>query len=346
MILAAGLGSRLRPLTTHLPKPLVPILNQPLLGHLIRQVKQAGIHEIAINLHYRGEQIRNWLGHGARFGVEVTYSEEPQLLGSAGGVQRLRHFFGDEPILLVHGDVLFDVDLAAVIQYHASREALATIVLHPAHHQYNYGKIRVNAHGHIAQFVDRQAPWVSGPLTETLFTGIQVLDPALLNTIRPGNVAALTTEVYPALLARPARLYGYLMQGYWSDIGTPRRYWETNMDAVGGRVGSALSVSVQADDFRMASQVDVGPSGSIRPPVAGSSTIDVPDTASVGPEVILGEGCQLAHDVCLVQSVLWPRVRVGQGVTISRSIVLNDVTIPDGSQLIGKLVSSAGVTDL
>jgi mannose-1-phosphate guanylyltransferase/phosphomannomutase len=338
MILAAGLGSRLRPLTTHLPKPLVPILNRPLLWYLIRQVRQAGIYEIAINLHYRGEQIRSWLGRGEHLGVEVTYSEEAELLGSAGGVQRLRYFFGNEPVLIVHGDILFDVDLSAVIQYHLSRAALATIVLHPAHHRYNYGKIKVNAHGQIAQFVDQQLPWVSGPLTETLFTGVQILDPAVLDAISIAGVAALTTDVYPALLRNPLRLYGYLMHGYWSDIGTPRRYWETNMDAVGGRVGSAVNLP--------AAQVYGRPAEVLCPPVAGRFGIDSQARVGIGPEVILGDGCELADDVRLVQSVLWPRVRVGRGVTIAGSIVLNDVAIPDGSHLIGKIVSSTGIVDL
>ena len=346
MILAAGLGSRLRPLTTHLPKPLVPILNRPLLWYLIRQVRQAGIHEIAINLHYRGEQIRSWLGCGEHLGVEVTYSEEAELLGSAGSLGRIRPFFGNEPALIVHGDILFDVDLSAVIQYHFSRAALATLVLHPAHHRYNYGKIRVNAHGQIAQFVDQQAPWVSGPLIETLFTGVQVLDPAVLDIIPAARVAALTTDVYPGLLTNPSGLYGYLMQGYWSDIGTPRRYWETNMDAVSGRVGSAVTLPRDEDDLRLAPQLDVRPSGAIRPPVAFPFGIDVQASARVGPEVILGQGCQLADDVRLVQSVLWPRVRVGRGATIERSIVANDVTIPDGSHLIGKIVSRAGIAAL
>src|SRR5262245_14845367 len=183
MILAAGLGSRLRPLTTYLPKPLVPILNRPLLWHLITRVRDAGIHEIAVNLHYRGEQIRNWLGNGHHLNVEVSYSEEPELLGSAGGVRRLRRFFGNEPALIVHGDILFDVDLTAVIQYHLVRAAQATLVLHPAHHRYNYGKIRVNAQGQIGQFVDQQAPGISGPLSDTVFTGVQILDPAVLDAI-------------------------------------------------------------------------------------------------------------------------------------------------------------------
>src|SRR5919108_1019362 len=161
MILAAGLGSRLRPLTAHLPKSLVPTLNPPLLCHLIARGRAAGIREIAINLHYRGEQIRRWLGRGEHHGVEVTYSEEADLLGSAGGVRLIRDFFGSEPALIVHGDILFDIDLSAVIQYHHSRAAHPTLVLHPAQHRYSYGMIRVNAAGQIAQFVDRQAPWVS-----------------------------------------------------------------------------------------------------------------------------------------------------------------------------------------
>ena len=346
MILAAGLGSRLRPLTTHLPKPLVPILNRPLLGYLIRQVRQAGIHEIAINLHYRGEQIRSWLGRGEQLGVEVTYSEEAELLGSAGGVQRMRQFFGNEPVLIVHGDILFDVDLSAVIQYHLSCAALATIVLHPAHHRYNYGKIKVNAHGQIAQFVDQQLPWVSGPLTETLFTGVQILDPAVLDAISMAGVSALTADVYPALLRNPSRLYGYLMHGYWSDIGTPRRYWETNMDAVSGRVGSAVNLPPDADDLGLAAQVYGRLADVLCPPVAGRAGVEAHVSVGIGPEVILGDGCELADDVRLVQSVLWPRVRVGRGVTIAGSIVLNDVAIPDGSHLIGKIVSSTGITDL
>jgi mannose-1-phosphate guanylyltransferase / phosphomannomutase len=346
MILAAGLGSRLRPLTAYLPKPLVPICNRPLLWHLIRRIKQAGIHEIAINLHYRGEQIRRWLGHGERLGVEITYSEEAELLGSAGGVWRMRHFFGDEPGLIVHGDILFDVDLSAVIQYHQSRAAQATLVLHPAHHRYNYGKIKVNAQGQIGQFVEQQASGVNGPLIDTVFTGVQVLDPVMLKAIPAGSDNSLTTAIYPGLLAKASRFYGYIMQGYWSDIGTPRRYWETSMDVVAGRAGSAIDLPQDDGDPRLGPQREGRSADAIRPPVALASESIWQLDSCVGPEVILGEGCQLASDVRLMHSVLWSRVQVGRGVTIERSIVLNDVTIPDGSQLVEKIVSVEGIFGL
>jgi NDP-sugar pyrophosphorylase family protein len=346
MILAAGLGSRLRPLTSSLPKPLVPIMNQPLLWHLIMRVKAAGIHEIALNLHYRAGQIRDWLGHGGHLGVDVTYSEEAELLGSAGGVRRIRDFFGHEPALIIHGDILFDVDLATVIQYHLSRSAQATLVLHPAYQRYNYGTIRVNARGEIGQFVNQPASWVSGPLIDTVFTGVQILAPEVVSAIPQGCVASLATDVYPDLLASSARFYGYLMHGYWSDIGTPGRYWETNMDAVSGRILLPFEGPPGGSTGRISSQRSGLMARAIRPPVAFHAGIDAPDNTFIGPEVIAAEGCEFAEDVRIQQTVLWPRVRVGRGVTIERSIVMNDVTIPDGSYLAGKVVSAEEIIDL
>jgi mannose-1-phosphate guanylyltransferase / phosphomannomutase len=346
MILAAGLGSRLHPLTAHLPKPLVPICNRPLLWHLIRRIAQAGIDEIAINLHYRGDQIRRWLGHGEHHGVKVTYSEEIELLGSAGGVRRMRDFFGDEPALIVHGDILFDVDLSAIIQYHLARSAQATLVLHPAHQRYNYGKIKLNAQGQIGQFVEQCASGVDGPFIDTVFTGVQILDPEILEAIPAGSGTSLTTAVYPGLLAKASRFYGYLMHGYWSDIGAPRRYWETSMDVVGGRVGSAVDLLHDECDPTLVCHAESSLAAAIRPPLVCASDVGWQGGARLGPEVILGEGCRLSHDVCLVQSVLWPRVHVGRGVTIERSIILNDVIIPDGSRVVEKVVSVEGIIDL
>lgn len=341
MILSAGYGSRLRPLTSYLPKPLVPVLNRPLLWYLISSLRRAGIHQIAINLHYRGEQIRRWLGSGSSLGVQVTYSAETELLGSAGGVRRLRHFFGDETAVIIHGDLLFDVDLAAVIQYHQCREAQATIVLHPAHQRYRYGMIKVNALGEVAQFVDQHAPWTSGPLIETVFTGVQILEPAVLDDIPPGSTAMLTTEVYQRLLRSSGRFYGYLMDGYWSDIGTPLRYWEANMDLVSGRC--ALAGTPLKDTIPQAQRLSTEVGGM---PLHVGATVRRDGDSSIGPEVVLGEGCVLEGGVRITHSVLWPRVRLGNGVTIERSIITSDVTIPAGSHVVGKIVTSSEMTEL
>jgi NDP-sugar pyrophosphorylase family protein len=341
MILSAGYGRRLHPLTSALPKPLVPVLNQPLLWYLIGSIRRAGIHQIAINLHYRGEQIRRWLGSGSDLGVQVTYSEERELLGSAGGVRQLRHFFGDETAVILHGDLLFDVDLARVIQYHHSREAQATIVLHPAHHRYSYGMIKVNELGEIAQFVDEFAAWTSGPLIETVFTGVQILEPAVLDAIPVGSAAMLTTEVYPRLLQRPGHLYGYLMDGYWSDIGTPRRYWEANMELVSGRLSFGATA---LSDTRPQGQSFF--EGVAVMPLHVGAMVRRDGESAIGPEVILGEGCVLEGRGWVTHSVLWPRVRLGKGVTIERSIITNDVTIPAGSHVVGKIVTLSEMTEL
>ncbi len=346
MILAAGYGTRLRPLTDALPKPLVPVANRPLLWYIIMGLRAAGIHEIIINLHYRGDQIREWLGRGEALGVEVTYSEERELLGSAGGVRRVQDFFGNEPALIIHGDLLFDVDLDAVIRYHRSRRAHATVVLHPAHHRFNYGTIKVNAQGEIAQFVHQRAPWISGPLMETVFTGVQILDPDVLETIPAEQVSVLATDLYPRLLTTSSRFYGYLMQGYWSDIGTPARYWEANLDVVSGKVVPA-GVTLEHEGGRPET-----PWGQhlewedFHHPVSLGDAISVGAQCGIGPRAVVGDGCEVADGAHIVESVLWPRVRVGPRATIERTIVMSGVAIPAGTRLVQKIVSPAGITEL
>ncbi len=346
MVLAAGYGSRLRPLTAAIPKPLVPVANRPLLWYILSSLRVAGIRTVAINLHYHGEQIRQWLGRGEALDIDVTYSEEAELLGSAGGVRRVRDFFGNDPALIVHGDLLFDVDLRDVIQYHLSRQAEVTLVLHPAHQRFKYGMIKVNPRGEIAQFVQQQAPWVSGPLTEAVFTGVQILDASVLDSIAAEQVSVLTTDVYPRLLTPSARVFGYLMQGYWSDIGTPLRYWEANLDVLSGRmvpVGSLPASQGAGGDYQ---GVPPETKGELSPSVAVGRGVSLGVHCDLGPQTVVGEECWLADGVRITQSVLWPRAHVGARATIERSIVMSDVVVPAGALLQGKIVSPSGITEL
>jgi NDP-sugar pyrophosphorylase family protein len=233
-----------------------------------------------------------------------------------------------------------------VIQYHLSHQAYATLVLHPAHHRYHYGMIKVNPQGEIAQFVDHQAPWVAGPFIDTVFTGVQVLDPVVLDTIQAEPVAVLTTDVYPQLLSRSQPFYGYLMRGYWSDIGTPLRYWEANLDILQGLVpptGTMQQSEVgHGNDQHLGRTTD----HQIQPPVALHATVRIGRGAIIGPDVAVGEACEIAEGAYLRRSILWPRVRIGRQSTIERTIIANDVAIPPGSHLVGKIVTLSGLTDL
>ncbi len=222
MILAAGLGTRLRPLTDRLPKPLLPIAGQPLIYYTLSWLASAGIRRVMINLHYQGERIREALGDGSRFGVDVSYSDEPEILGTGGGLKRVERFFSDGPFLVVNADVLTTLDPRALIADHAARRSLATLAVREDHDVAAYGAIGLDSQGRIRRFLGR-GTWTGSTLQDVMFTGIHVVDPRVFSDI-PTGVFSPITDAYIALVERGEPLFGYKTDAFWIDIGTPDRY--------------------------------------------------------------------------------------------------------------------------
>lgn len=225
MILAAGKGTRLYPLTETLPKPMVPVAGKPVLEHLVRWLCRHGIGRIAINLHHLPESVRGHFGDGSRFGVELLYSEEAELLGTAGGVKRIESFF-DDPFVVVYGDVLADFDLGALVAQHRSRgeQPHATLTLDRRPDAAQCGVVELDADDRITGFVEKprpeeiRSPWVN--------SGIMVLDRALLAMIPPGRFADFGRDVLPAWLGAGVPLFGWRLPkgAYLIDMGTPEKY--------------------------------------------------------------------------------------------------------------------------
>jgi len=225
MILAAGKGTRLYPMTETLAKPMVPIGGRPVLEHTIRWLREHGVRRVAVNLHHRPESVRAHFGDGSRFGVEIRYSEEPVLLGTAGGVKRLEGFFED-PFLVVYGDVLTDLDLGALGAFHRSAETAvhATLVLDRRADTAQVGVVELDADQRIRRFVEKprpgeiRSPWVN--------SGVMILDRALLGRIPAGRFSDLGREVLPAWLADGVPLYGWPLPAgtFLVDVGTPESY--------------------------------------------------------------------------------------------------------------------------
>jgi NDP-sugar pyrophosphorylase family protein len=236
MLLAAGLGTRLRPLTDITPKPLLPVAGQPILLWNLLLLKRHGITDVIINLHHLGEQIVQTLGDGSRFGMHVAYSHEPTLLGTGGGIKQAAPFLKDGSFLVLNGDTLSACDLTSLIAAHRAGGAPVTLVLREDPEAARWGPVTVDADSRILQI--NGAPPLRNPPKSLpppcMFAGIHMLESEVLDAIPSGPGSII--DVYLGLLRQNHMLRGYRMSGYWSDVGTPERYAEAQQDALAGRL--------------------------------------------------------------------------------------------------------------
>ena len=219
LILSAGLGTRLRPLTDVMPKPMVPLAGRPLLEHLVRRCAAAGICDLAVNLHYLPHVVTDHFGNGTAFGVRLLYGLEAELLGTAGAVNNFREFFS-EPFLVLYGDVFFDVDLAAFAAAHEASGATATVGLYHVDNPTECGLVDRDAKGRITRFVEKPAV----AFTDLANAGIYAMSPKVLDYIPESGFCDFGRDVFPAMLAAGEPLYSEVLDGYVMDIGSPQKY--------------------------------------------------------------------------------------------------------------------------
>ena len=234
MILAAGLGTRLRPLTNTIPKPLLPIAGTPLIVWNLLLLKRHGFHDVVINLHYLGPMIEQALGDGSRYGLRIIYSHEPVILGTGGGLKQAEPHFSGESVLVLNGDTLVDLDLGALYQFHQQREAVATLVLRKDPEAARWGLVEMDSDNRIVRITGRGREDLA-PTQPRMFAGIHVLHPRLLRDV-PKGVASTIIDPYVAAIQQGETVFGYDCKGYWSDIGTPERYAQAEQDASAGRI--------------------------------------------------------------------------------------------------------------
>jgi len=237
-VLAAGEGTRLRPLTLQRPKPMLPLGGRPMLEYLVDLLRDHGVHEIAINLHYKPEAIVDHFGDGSRFGVSITYSREAHLLGSAGAAKQLDWFF-TEPFMVLYGDVLSDIDLTALADQHLRFGGLATLALYEVEDPTRCGVVKLDRRQRITRFVEK--PAADAVPSNLANAGIYVLEPAILDHVARGEVADFGRDVFPAVLAHGQTLYGSHLPGYILDIGSPQRYRQAEADLRAGRFAPSLA---------------------------------------------------------------------------------------------------------
>jgi NDP-sugar pyrophosphorylase family protein len=228
MILAAGLGTRLRPLTDGVPKPLLPVGGTPLIVWNLLLLRRHGFRDVVINLHYLGSMIEEVLGDGSQFGLRITYSKETTILGTGGGIKQAEPYFDGEPVLVLNGDTLVELDLDDLIAFHWAQRAVATLVLREDSDAVRWGLVEVGAEHRIVRITGKGLD-DSGPTVPRMFAGIHILDLCLLRDV-PRETALSIIDPYVAAIQRGERIVGYDMQGYWSDVGTIERYTQAEQD--------------------------------------------------------------------------------------------------------------------
>ena len=234
MILAAGLGTRLRPLTDTVPKPLLRVAGTPLIEWNLLLLRRYGITDVVINLHHLGALIEAHLGDGTRLAMRLSYSHEAVALGTGGGIKRVESFFGGEPFLVLNGDTLLELDLEALVRFHCGREALATMVVRADPDPDQWGAVEVDDDQRVVRITGRGRKDVAQP-QKRMFAGVHVIHPRLLASVPPDQESSII-DAYVREIESRATILGFEMHGYWSDVGTPERYAQTQRDAEAGLI--------------------------------------------------------------------------------------------------------------
>jgi len=331
MILAAGKGARVRPITDYVPKPMIPIVNRPVMEFLIELLREHGFDEILVSTSYLANQIENYFGDGSRFGVQIGYSFEgyhcngevmAEGLGSAGGLKKVQEFAGfyDDTFAVLCGDAIHDLDLTRALAFHRDREALATIILKevPREDVSRYGIVETAADGRIVRFQEKPRP--EDAVSSTANTGIYLLEPEVLDYIPSGRPFDIGGDLFPLLAEQGLPFYGGAFPFSWIDIGSTPDYWRATQMVLKGEFKVEMPGQLLGPAIWGGINLDVDLERSEGPLYIGSGTRIEPGATVLGPSVI-GRNCLIEAGACIQKSVVGSYTRVSGFAELSEKIV-------------------------
>ena len=404
MILAAGLGTRLQPLTDRLPKPLLPLMLVPMLGHLLARLRCQGVREVVINGHHLADRLAAWLGDGSRWGLRLTFVHEPEILGTAGALKNAEALLRGAPFLVINADVLADVDLQALWTRHRERGALVTMVVRPDPAARDARPVVIDEHDRVRRINGRPEekersldsgfrrnhrvpsgrikamktkssfprkresrarpgldPGFSGGSwipalagvtlwgsdyhseasnrlfsshDEAIFTGIQIVDPQVLDAIPANRFVSTTADTYPQLVQEGRPVLAHRYDGYWLDVGVPERYLQAHRDLLDGVLGTSWEDRLPAGSrvVRGTGEQQMN-DATLIPPVVLGAGVTLAAGVRVGPYAVLGAGCRIGPDAEARESVLGDHATVGAGAVLRRCILGPGARVPSGQSL-------------
>lgn len=331
LILAGGKGTRLRPLTVYTPKPIVPVINRPFLLYQIENLRNAGITDITLSLSYQPDKIEQILSDGSEHGVSLRYITEPNPMGTGGAYRFAAENISDTTVVF-NGDILTDFDISSLVEFHRSKNALATLTLVPVDDPSRYGLVELDTEGRVRRFLEKPAAdELAKSKINTINAGIYILEPQVLDLIPRDTNRSFEYDVFPEILRRELPFFGSVMRDeYWLDIGTPASYLKAHHDFLNSKIRGFDIVKADLSDVATHAEID-------KVSVIGENCTIKPGAKIVNS--VLGAGVHVEEKAVIENSVIWPHTRVATSAEIHGAVIARgchvgrNVTIREGTVL-------------
>jgi len=337
MVLAAGLGTRLRPLTDLISKPMAPIVNKPVMEHIISLLAKHGFKDIVCNLHYFPDEIKNHFGDGSKWGVNLVYSFEKELLGTAGGVKNVEDFFEGQSVLIMSGDALTDIDLSSAYKYHKEKKGVATLVLTEVEDTSQYGVVILDRNGRITGFQEK--PLSGEAKSDLANSGIYFFEPEVFDFMPPrGQFYDFGKNLFPELLEKDIPYFGYKHKQYWNDVGSLDEYQQGNFDALEGKVKVEIAGKKIKEGVWIGKNCNIQEDVTIIPPVCIGDNCTIKKGAKLYGPIILGNNTTVDERAILYRGIKWGSGYIGKDASLIGAIIGYGSEIKDNASVLEKAV--------
>jgi mannose-1-phosphate guanylyltransferase/phosphomannomutase len=332
VVMAGGEGSRLRPLTVQRPKPLVPVVNKPIMQHILELLKRHGIYDVVVTLHYLAEEIEAYFGDGSDFGVNLRYTIEDTPLGTAGSVKKAEEWLRDDTFLIISGDALTDIDLTEFLRSHRQKEAEASICLVRVESPLEYGVVITDGDGRVRRFLEK--PEWSEVFSDTVNTGIYCIEPSVLDYMEPEKIYDWSGDIFPQMLRERRPLFGYQATGYWCDVGGLQAYRQAQADALSGRVEIEMPGTRRGSELIWVGHgTEIEPDVDLAEPIVIGANCRIKRGAVIEEFSVIGDNCIVGANASVVGGVIYNGTYLGDGARARACIVAENCILSRGTSV-------------
>ncbi|GAB4209016.1 MAG: NDP-sugar synthase [Roseiflexaceae bacterium] len=318
VILVGGLGTRLRPLTCSTPKPMIPLVNQPFIEHMLENLRNQGINEVILAVQYLANRFHETLGDGSRLGIKLHIIEEPEPRGTAGAVKNVEHML-DGSTFVFNGDVMTDLDLQAMLAHHRERNSKLTIALTPVEDPTAYGLVETNTDGRIRRFIEKPPP--DEITTNMINAGTYIIEPELFRYVPPAQHYMFERGLFPVVLQTGDPMFGYPSRAYWTDIGKPQTYLEVHHDILMGKVRYQFRGEQISERVWQEGDATIDPTAQIFGPVVLGPGVQIGRGARIIGPTVIGARCVIGPQVAIEGAVLWEDNVIEEGATLRSCVI-------------------------